>query len=396
VSLGCGQPIHLHSSWQTPRRAALPLFSRSITRKSTPAAIAGTAISGSLVIKMRITLAYSDIKRLVFYTDHSIGPGSRESRVLRGLWGKARKVGAVWRALLERNVSVEVDRGTFSGGSLVKALRLPFPVLRFRRETPVFFIIPLGAKAGYGDWSVVESNLSRTLSSVVGKEEGVHVFVVGHDRPAVDLLLHSQATFIQVSTPVPRSHSEKIADKHVKRRVAAARIRETLSQPAVFFCLDADDLVHHKLVSTLRRLRAGPGVIQGGWVLDLAAMLYSRRKNINKVCGSTMFATLRPGELPLDLNDTTALYSWLFEGPHAELKTRAMERGLRPLEVWKPLVVYVVNHTESLYNSQTGRLRTHTTKPLPISLEAAAEELRVNFGLDVAELPNPPSRGASG
>ena len=280
----------------------------------------------------------------------------------------------------------------------VEKSRVPrnVPVLRIRRETPVFFIIPLGAKAGYGDWSVVESNLSRTLASVVGKEEGVHVFVVGHDRPAVDLLLDSQVTFIHAPTRVPKSASEKIADKHVKRRLAAVKIRETLSEPAIFFCLDADDLVHHKLVSTLRRLRAGPGVIQSGWVLDLAAMLYSRRKNLNKVCGSTTFATLRSAELPLDTNDTTALYCWLFEGPHADLKTRAVERGLRPLEVRKPLVAYVVNHTESLWNSQTGRLRTHTTKPYSIRREATAEELRVNFGLDVADLSNPPSCVGSG
>jgi hypothetical protein len=130
--------------------------------------------------------------------------------------------------------------------------------------------------------------------------------------------------------------------------------------------------------------------------LDLAAMLYSRRKNLNKVCGSTTFATLRSAELPLDLNDTTALYCWLFEGPHADLKTRAVERGLRPLEVRKPLVAYVVNHTESLWNSQNGRLRTLTTKPYSIRLEATAEELRVNFGLDVADLSDPPSRVGSG
>jgi hypothetical protein len=168
---------------------------------------------------------------------------------------------------------------------------------------PFTFGIALMSRAIAHDWSLVESLLGLTLTSVRAQtDQNFRIVIAGHDRPR--MWLHDpRLTFLQVDWPVEAPEPCN-ADSGRKKRAIEDFV--LAHGGGLLMLLDADDWVDVRLVETARatigRDHVG-ALIDSGLVTDLGSLRAAALPHpaifdgeFHRICGSSSVARLRPEE----------------------------------------------------------------------------------------------------
>jgi hypothetical protein len=224
--------------------------------------------------------------------------------------------------------------------------------------TPRFvFAIALKPKSASSDWQQVEKNLRRTIRSARAADPAACVIVGCHDEPELGELANGVVT-LRAPFDEPTSAADGGRDKSAKRRHAAAWLRKTMDDEAVYVMfLDADDLVRRDLVAHVRWAGESSYVVRSGYIADLErGVLRHRRTDFHKTCGSSFVFRFARAELPTSWDDLSAPFSQFGSAPdqrgHPEYDQVATDLGRPPTDFPFPAVTYVVNHAESLWSAK--------------------------------------------
>lgn len=168
---------------------------------------------------------------------------------------------------------------------------------------PFTFGIALIARGNARDWSLVESLLDPTLTSVRAQtDQNFRVIIAGHDRPR--LRLHDpRLSFLPVAWPT-RAPKPCNADAGRKKRVIEDFV--LAHGGGLLMLLDADDWVDVHLVEAARAgigRKAVGALIDSGLVTDFKSLRAAAlphpaifEREFHRICGSSSVARLRPEE----------------------------------------------------------------------------------------------------
>ena len=227
------------------------------------------------------------------------------------------------------------------------------------------FSISFKPRSACADWEQAQANLRRTIRSVRGAAltEAAIVAVACHDEP--DLAdVGEDVHVLPVPFAEPLDQWEGVLDKARKRRFIGAWLRHALVADEVYVMfLDADDLVHKDLLEFILAHKHGSYVVDHGYVLDLASgLLWHRRREFHRTCGSSFVCRFARDELPSSWEDVASPFGQFGTPPdqrgHEDYDKVAAELGRPPAVLPFPAVVYTVNHSESLWAAKSGSRRS--------------------------------------
>jgi hypothetical protein len=187
--------------------------------------------------------------------------------------------------------------------------------------------------------------------------------VAAHDEPDLGSASGADVHVLRVPFARPADRWEGSRDKGRKRRFIGAWVRETLNDPSLYVMfLDADDLVHGRLVSHVLDGGGGSYVIDDGYVLaEDTGFLVRRRQRFSEICGSSFVCRFERDELPRSWDDESALFSQFGVAPeqpgHSEYPRVAGLAGRPAAPVPFPAVLYLANHDASHWSDKMGRRR---------------------------------------
>jgi len=229
---------------------------------------------------------------------------------------------------------------------------------------PFVAAVPLKPRDPSGNWEVVEANLRRTIDSFRRSAGGMGAMVIAcHEEPDLGRAAGDDLQLLRVPFARPADRWEGSRDKGRKRRFIGAWLRETLECPSTYVMfLDADDLVHERLVAHVLDGHSGSYVVDDGYVFAAdTGLLVRRRQRFTEICGSSFVCRFERDELPRSWKDESALFSQFGVAPdqpgHSEYPRVADRAGRPPAPVPFPGVLYLVNHGESHWSHKMGRRR---------------------------------------
>jgi len=229
---------------------------------------------------------------------------------------------------------------------------------------PFVAAVPLKPRGATASWEAVQENLRRTIGSFRQSAAGMGTVVVAcHDEPELGSASGPDVQVLRVPFARPADRWEGSRDKGRKRRFIGAWLRETLDVPSLYVMfLDADDLVHERLVSHVLDGGSGSYVIDDGYVFGAdTGLLVRRRQRFSEICGSSFVCRFELDELPRSWDDESALFSQFGVAPeqpgHSEYPRVAGLAGRPAAPVPFPGVLYLVNHGESHWSHKMGRQR---------------------------------------
>jgi len=211
---------------------------------------------------------------------------------------------------------------------------------------PFLFSIPLRAKAVAHDWDRVCHLLSSTLDSILNQsDQNFSVVLACHDVPDLALLKDPRIAVIRTETPTPSNLSEQMTDKHRKKRLGLAHLRQLGG--GWFMPVDADDLVSNQLVERVRLLRPRFGlIIDQGWEFDCAKKGMRPAPRFNRLCGSSGIFRFAIHDLPVQAYQTAETIADAFRD-HTCWRKTAVALG-RPLDLLNfRAAVYTTNNQEN-------------------------------------------------
>jgi hypothetical protein len=255
------------------------------------------------------------------------------------------------------------------------------------RRAQFAFAIPFKPRSACVDWEQAQANLRRTIGSVRGAAvtEPAIVAVACHDEPELDVV-SGEVNVLTVPFAEPADRWGGGRDKSSKRRFIGAWLREALiGEETYVMFLDADDLVHEKIVEHALANGHGSYVVDDGYVFDVASgLLWHRRQGFHRTCGSSFIVRFTRDELPSSWEDTASPFGQFGSSPdqrgHQDYDQVASELGRPPAAVPFPAVVYTVNHSESLWGAKSGGRRTSSSPRDFVWPTAARRILGGEFG----------------
>lgn len=189
------------------------------------------------------------------------------------------------------------------------------------------------------------------------------VVVATHDEPELGSASGDDVHVVRVPFARPVDRWEGSRDKGRKRRFIGAWLREHVKEPSLYVMfLDADDLVHGRLVSHVLNGGSGSYVIDDGYVFaNDTGLLVRRRHRFSEICGSSFVCRFELDELPRSWDDESALFSQFGVAPeqpgHSEYPRVAGLAGRPAAPVPFPGVLYLANHSASHWSDKMGRRR---------------------------------------
>ncbi|WP_162617909.1 hypothetical protein [Salinicola halophilus] len=265
---------------------------------------------------------------------------------------------------------------------------------------PFFFGIPLRAKATALDWTCVCHNFAKTLDSLSRQTcQSFRVLVSCHDIPNVDTR-GLDIRFIKAGFPVPIDDNGRTrSDKHKKKHRLGIELANEMENDAYFMPLDADDLVHPRLVETVLGDDNRRGyLLEKGYIYNAATgqcrACDPQTHPFWRYCGSCAVIHFTPDDLPQYKGDSSRYYSrFLNHKDYADV-ARDAGRALMPFD--EPMAVYVIDHGENdwtVYRQQKDGKSNYVARA-PIRDKARLNALRETFPqLDLNEVFPPAPRG---
>lgn len=278
------------------------------------------------------------------------------------------------------------------------------------------FVVPVLSKEVAGrrwfhadnpDGRSVEFTLNNCLNSLINQTaDSVIIHMVIHDMPPIrehiknsgKIIVHKAAfptpkkidlkTYNQVSGKIlpslPNMSRRKVNDKYSKFKIG---LMATFEDPESEFIMlvDADDLVHKRLVEFCLENRANPACSGGhtitqGYNWAVGTDFFRKIVGFHKVCGTCNIVKIVNEEREqylktkqIDCFDRKK--HWLYAG-HASVFQRIRNLGRGTTKVPFPAAVYVTNTGNNISGTRaTGTDRYELT-----------DELRELFGLDNVEV----------
>jgi hypothetical protein len=244
-----------------------------------------------------------------------------------------------------------------------------------------FFGIPLRSKASSRNWLRVCELFRSTLSSILNQTNGdFGVIVACHDVPSVANMTDPRVEVLICAAKVPVNLNEQMTDKHLKRRMIAAKLKRLGG--GYLMSVDGDDLVSNRIVAFVERDRNPYGyIINRGYEFDCVTKRVLPAPRFNRLCGSSGIFHFEAHHLPDSANDPSETLSDYFRN-HTEWSTVANNLG-RPLKML-PFrgAMYVTNHGDN-HSTQAGNVGWRRTLLRKFFIARAPDRaLRQEFALD--------------
>lgn len=224
------------------------------------------------------------------------------------------------------------------------------------RFTFAISFIPRGVCS---NWETAQANLRRTIRSIRGMSRSDYRIVIAcHELPDLTDIHGSDLELLQAPFAIETDLMRRGADKIRKRRLIGSWLRERVGEEGAYVMfLDADDLVHRRLVDhVLRDDNRRSYIAEAGYIFDSTTKLLEKRvARFYATCGSCFVCWFRKEDLPLSFDDTDCLYSQF--DLHREFKDMAAQLGRASEAFPFPAVVYLANHGESLRVKQFDQMR---------------------------------------
>jgi hypothetical protein len=208
------------------------------------------------------------------------------------------------------------------------------------------FAIPLRSRATARDWRTVCDLLDHTLRSVLRQDdEDFSVLLACHETPDTPSVKDPRVTILQTDCPIPTTFAEQMFDKHRKKRICTAELKQRGGGYIMF--MDADDMVSRRLVSYVRRRRSNSGyIITKGYQYNSMTQRYCRLLAFDKRCGSCGIFQFSVDDLPETPQEERETFSDQF-GTHTKWRevSRKFGRALEPIGF--PSAVHVLETGEN-------------------------------------------------
>jgi hypothetical protein len=193
----------------------------------------------------------------------------------------------------------------------------------------LIFIIPMRSPQTTRDWPLVSRLAVRTVRSACAQSDPHFRVALVCNEPPEGLPSNPNLEIIHADFFAPgTSIGERMEDKWRKVKLGLIAMRS--HAPAHFLLCDSDDCVHRDLASLTT---AGPD-IQGwnfseGFIHDEGSPWLFRRKNFDRMCGTSSVVRLDPREIPQSMDEEREKYFILRYG-HGEIGSWLAAQG-RPL-----------------------------------------------------------------
>lgn len=231
-----------------------------------------------------------------------------------------------------------------------EAWKRAYPLQPPAKDVVVRFVIPLISKTKANDWDVVCRNLDRTLASLKRQTNPNWRATIACQTRPDGICWDDQVRFL----PFKIAPRQKGSDKPRKQRFLIRDAAQRDRQDGYLFFLDADDILHPRLVEHIVTDNNGHGYsITQGYMVDLS----ERRavplgigtkpndaavKPFYKVCGSS-------SAIRFDLRQNKGHANMAYRrGSHGRLHESMLEFGIEMKPVPFPAALYVFNHGDNL------------------------------------------------
>lgn len=253
-------------------------------------------------------------------------------------------------------------------------------------DEKLVFLVSLKSRSSSHDWFSVVANLRNTLRSIEASvDRRFEVVIAGHDDPReIDPELPAYE-FLKATYSPPTDPKRGGHDKYRKRRICGAWLRSRIKKSVRVMFLDADDLVHRNLVSTvLEHPKLVAFNLEEGYRLDVGLReLEHKKDHFYMLCGSSFVIPFKRDDLPSKPSDKTAFFSRFTR--HQLSKDLAAGHGIEVCTLGYPGVVYLINHSDSLERQLGKKKRIGEDRSLP--WETASAIVKEQFALDLTDGP---------
>ncbi|TCZ80963.1 hypothetical protein E0485_01375 [Paenibacillus albiflavus] len=220
-----------------------------------------------------------------------------------------------------------------------------------KNKAEVAFAISLKSKIVSRNWNNVQSNLAKTLRSILNNTDShFRVIVAGHEKPDIKEIRHKRVTWLPVNFPPPSNQKGFSRDKMRKRKVIGEYLRK-IGFSGYFMPFDSDDWAHHRLVQYVRSQPTRKNfVIDTGMMINLVKKeVWLRKKRFYIGCGSSAVFYFANKDFPLTPETNNAekkpFHLVLKAHPKVIQNLRTLRR---PCKIVKfPLVTWVLGHGDN-------------------------------------------------
>ncbi|MCC3374219.1 hypothetical protein [Cohnella sp. REN36] len=220
-----------------------------------------------------------------------------------------------------------------------------------KNKAEVAFAISLKSKAVSRNWNNVQSNLAKTLRSILNNTDPhFRVIVAGHERPNIKEMRHKRVTWLPVNFLAPLNPKGFSKDKIRKRKVIGAYLRKK-GFSGYFMPFDSDDWAHRRLVQYVRSQPSGKNfVINTGMMVNLVKKeVWLRKKRFYIGCGSSAVFYFANKDFPRTPKTKSAKkkpFNLVLKG-HTKV-IRNLRASRRPFKIVHfPLVTWVLGHGDN-------------------------------------------------
>jgi hypothetical protein len=234
----------------------------------------------------------------------------------------------------------------------MKQLESYFINKRLRKyNVKIAFAISLKSKSVSRNWAKVQSNLAKTLRSILrNTDPNFCIVIAGHEKPTIKEMQHRRVKWLTVNFRPPLGTLGFSSDKLRKRKVIGMYLRK-IGFSGYFMPLDADDWVHYRLVEYVRSQPARVALIMNsGVIVNLVRNeVWLRKHRFYIGCGSSTIFYFSNKEFPLSLKNSGSLkesYHMVLRG-HTKVFRNLREIN-KPYKLVKfPLITWVLGHGDN-------------------------------------------------
>jgi hypothetical protein len=236
--------------------------------------------------------------------------------------------------------------------------------------------------------------LERTIASILRQRgfgrQRMHVIVVGHDRPEVEVLDDGRVTWMTSDYQIcAETQGQFLFDRLVKCHIGLLCAAD-LNPSHVMLC-DADDLLHVRLLECIESMpEYDVYSIARGYGYSVRRNCLFRINDFHRVCASAHVFRVGRIKLPASRSRCEELTCLPLVG-HNAVCDEALRRGLRVGYIPMRAAIYVVDHGSNLCADagKTVGAWVQWRHSLKIALRWAflTERVRSEFGLSREPLP---------
>ena len=214
------------------------------------------------------------------------------------------------------------------------------------------FMISLKSKRVSHDWAIVESNLQKTINTILSnKYENCRIVICGHEYPSIEGMQSEYVDWVQADFPIPKDSRGYPADKMKKRRLILQSLKDKHYSGYVVPC-DADDWIHKDFCRYISALEDKDlFVLDAGCLVNLSNKeAWIRPKRFYIGCGTSSvvrFDAATATQFSDFSSKNEPPYNLLFGG-HGDVIQKADELALAYEKVCLPLVCWVLANGENI------------------------------------------------